>query len=628
METLPLTWRKAMEQDVSSLSQDLALSGVADVLAVGSGGSYITALLIADAARRVGGRAAEAVTPLEIAAMPERAQGRHVWVVSAGGANADVAAALEAAAQVEPARISVLTNRAGTALTARAADLARTCLHLFEPWEPKDGFLATHSLLMNAVLVARALDPDAVPGTMEEIVPKAGVDILLHDPTGDALRRSTAIIAYDPLLKPAASVLETNLWEAALCNAQLVDLRNFAHGRHVWLHRRAAETVLIGFVSPTGEPLWTTIEAAVPAAIPRVKVQIDSARPGGPISALLAAYELTRGIGQAQGVDPGRPGVAEFGRALYDAQDLARVRPALEPPPVRRKAQASRDAGVPVATTKPIAAAAAAFMSALADTPIDSLVLDYDGTCVWTGHAGTPPGPGIVNALVHLLDRGLRIGFATGRGGSIAEELQSVLPERHWPAITIGYYNGGHIGTLAVPPANGNLPADPSLAAFARALADDEEIARWLDRLGEKPYQLSLVPRRPVSPVALRRLLAQRVDAGRLPNRRMLCSGHTVDVLAEGVSKLNLLATLRSQRVDPQAQSLCIGDSGGWPGNDFELLSAPLSLSVDRVSPDLATCWNLLPGGCSGPDGLLFYLAALSQSGDSWRFQPELLPSR
>ena len=53
-------------------------------------------------------------------------------------------------------------------------------------------------------------------------------------------------------------------------------------------------------------------------------------------------------------------------------------------------------------------------------------------------------------------------------------------------------------------------------------------------------------------------------------------------------SKLNLVEacnTLSSQRGFSNA-SLCIGDRGQWPGNDFELLSTPFSLSVDEISND------------------------------------------
>jgi hypothetical protein len=64
------------------------------------------------------------------------------------------------------------------------------------------------------------------------------------------------------------------------------------------------------------------------------------------------------------------------------------------------------------------------------------------------------------------------------------------------------------------------------------------------------------------------------------------------------------------------AQVLCIGDRGCWSGNDFDLLREPFSLSVDEVSPDPTTCWNLAPAGHRGVQATLDYLGAM-QVGDS-----------
>ena len=55
---------------------------------------------------------------------------------------------------------------------------------------------------------------------------------------------------------------------------------------------------------------------------------------------------------------------------------------------------------------------------------------------------------------------------------------------------------------------------------------------------------------------------------------------------------------------------MTIGDLGKAPGNDFELLAEPFSLSVDQVSEASATCWNLAPIGCHGANALLGYLRA------------------
>lgn len=56
------------------------------------------------------------------------------------------------------------------------------------------------------------------------------------------------------------------------------------------------------------------------------------------------------------------------------------------------------------------------------------------------------------------------------------------------------------------------------------------------------------------------------------------------------------------------ADILSIGDKGQWPGNDFDLLANPFSLSVNEVSGDPTTCWNLAPAGHRGVQATLDYL--------------------
>jgi hypothetical protein len=54
-----------------------------------------------------------------------------------------------------------------------------------------------------------------------------------------------------------------------------------------------------------------------------------------------------------------------------------------------------------------------------------------------------------------------------------------------------------------------------------------------------------------------------------------------------------------------------LGDRGRWPGNDFDLLSDVLGLSVDEVSSDPLQCWNLAPPGLLGPQAAVYYLDRL-----------------
>ena len=96
------------------------------------------------------------------------------------------------------------------------------------------------------------------------------------------------------------------------------------------------------------------------------------------------------------------------------------------------------------------------------------------------------------------------------------------------------------------------------------------------------------------------------------------CSGHAIDIVAPGVSKMNTVQRLRDQVGD--APILVIGDRGRWPGNDYELLREPYALGVDEISVDPATCWHLGEPGQRGPAVTLDYLAALEPDNGRLRF--------
>jgi hypothetical protein len=94
-----------------------------------------------------------------------------------------------------------------------------------------------------------------------------------------------------------------------------------------------------------------------------------------------------------------------------------------------------------------------------------------------------------------------------------------------------------------------------------------------------------------------------------------------MDVLAPGVRKrtvLNHIAAMLGKEVTSQV--LCIGDRGQWPGNDFSLLDDPYALSVDEVSQDPATCWNLAPAGSRGAQACLQYLRKIKCAAGTLRF--------
>lgn len=93
-------------------------------------------------------------------------------------------------------------------------------------------------------------------------------------------------------------------------------------------------------------------------------------------------------------------------------------------------------------------------------------------------------------------------------------------------------------------------------------------------------------------------------------NVQILESTHSLDILAPGVSKRSLVETVRQQY---GCEVLCIGDKGKCPGNDYELLQQPYSLSVFEVSPDPNTCWNIADPGYRYAQATLEYLKSLAK---------------
>jgi hypothetical protein len=86
------------------------------------------------------------------------------------------------------------------------------------------------------------------------------------------------------------------------------------------------------------------------------------------------------------------------------------------------------------------------------------------------------------------------------------------------------------------------------------------------------------------------------------------------------VTKLAVIAGVGAFLADhPNASILCIGDRGRWPGNDYALLGSPFALSVDEVSPDPLSGWNLAAPGRRGVTAALDYLEGLEETSGGLR---------
>ena len=633
MAELAETFAWAEEADVQPLRQAIRIAGLSPLRVIGSGGSLTCAHALAGLHQRCTGHLAAVATPLEAVDEPLDASVA-TWLLSAGGGNADILAAARTLILREPRQVGVLCGREASPLAELCRRHPFVDLLLYPPPAGKDGFLATNSLLGFTTLLTRAYavefgsdaDWEDAVDRLKPLLPNtAATPEAWEAATVPLWTRSTTLVLHGPSTRIGAIDLESKFTEAAIGHLQVADYRNFAHGRHHWLAKRSDASAVLAFVTGADRALAERTLDLIPEDVPQARIMFDGGPSAVALASLLAALRITGWAGGSRGIDPGRPGVPEFGRKLYNLR-LPRPRrvaglPRLTP---REAAAITRKAGVAPGRLAALGElrrwrdALADFLTRLRAARFAGIVLDYDGTVVDTRRRSKPADPEMVSELARLGEAGAHIGIATGRGKSVRCGLQECLPRALWPLILVGYYNGAEVASLdddGAPDGSENVHA--ALRPLADALRRQPDLSECADQ-EDRSSQITLETTRVMPVSRLRDLARQVIRTTDVHDVAVTCSSHSVDIVAAGVSKLNVVRRIREMVGDEPI--LAIGDRGRWPGNDHELLGEPFALGVDEISADPATCWHLGKPGQRGPAVALEYLSALEAQDGRLRF--------
>lgn len=618
LDKLGGTYRRALDADIQRIKTAIAGACESSIIGVGSGGSFTVASLLCNLHETYTGRVSRPSTPLEVICNPTLAAASPVFLISAEGKNPDIIEALQRARMHSARPVHVITNRHQSPLIDCAARLTDVSMHIFEMAE-KDGYLATNSLLFDAMLIARAygeLDNEKreMPASIDDlrIGEQTISDWLLEaEPfVEEAVRRGGLIVTFSPFLRPVAVDLESKLAESALLHYQVADLRSFAHGRHLWLAERPADCAIISLIEPSLHNLWEAMRVLLPSDVPTVTMQFGGAKPRDLLAGLVAQMRLVSSIAKCTGKDPGRPDVPQFGRDLHyiNIHDLIPAPLGPEDDGEQSKYEVLGARWPSIERYGSMRRALETFRGALEQQMFRAIVFDYDGTLCSSQRTDSPPPAPIVAHLRALIEAGVLIAIASGRGGSIQEELQKRLPTSEWNKVHVGLYNAGYISTLATLP-NGNRPTSEFLSHVTR-------IVRRLKALGvpietirtTHPYQVSVRFRAGVNAESSWFVIADALRQAGLDLSRVVRSKHSVDILAAGVNKSHLVAHIIQEfKIDPY-EILTMGDQGAWPGNDSSLLEHRFSLSVDVPSRRLDRGWKLAPSHKRDVDATLWYL--------------------
>lgn len=618
LERLPDSYAIARAWEISELACALERAARKSLIVTGSGGSFSVASYCAELHRRTTGRLARAVTPLALSSLSS-SENCGLLCVSASGSNVDILAGFEHGARLELRPAIAFALQQETPLDA-LADLYSYPDRIVgpSPAEP-DGFLAVNSVLVTCLIFARAYR--AIAGSNDEF-PQNYADFLrstLRDTCPSEISAGVAAlgahktlsILYSPEIEAAAIDLESRFVEAALGHVHTADLRNFGHGRHNWMDKRAEATAVLSFASRRYGKLADRTLKALPSDIAIVRAEFDGAEDVAGLAGLVTALHVAQGAGEALGIDPGRPGIPEFGRKLFR----------LSPPKsklsvsavLRRKMSAIQSVGGAV-DIKALELACASSREIIESTDIEAIVLDFDGTLCDMRRRYLPLTAEVANALLRVIELGVPIGIATGRGQSVAKALRDALPKSVWKRVWIGFYNGAECSLLS--DASAPQGREPSDATKAISVALSANANDW--KIEPRAQQVSVMPRGNADIGALIATVAA-IIAGVAGDARLVTSSHSVDILLAGVSKRRLVAHLCEQANVSVDRVLRIGDRGAAPGNDFDLLRHPLGLSADEVSPDLGSCWRWSGAGILGPKATLRYLNAISQASNGVR---------
>lgn len=625
LELLRNTFSWALDQDVEIL-RNLKKDINSPVLVVGSGGS-LSACYVATYLLQQLGIIAKAITPLELYSSKGIIHRSRILFISASGKNNDILFSFKTAIDENPISIVTVCMRGRTPLATLAQKYSIANSLEYEIPAGKDGFLATNSLVAYFTLMLKAFHNESIELENENLK-----DLKEIKTFSDGLDiNSTISVLFSGWGHPAAIDIESKFNEAALGNVNISDYRNFAHGRHHWFAKRAGNSSVVALVTPEEEQLALKTLGLIPASVPKLVISSKSKSPVASLELLIKSFRLVEYVGHVRRIDPGKPGVPPFGRKLYNLRYASLIQSAKKNTTdnsvsnaILKKSKVSKIESLSQEQFSYWQSAYQTFANRLSRANFGALVFDYDGTlCRGAEDRFKPLPKDIRDPLNSFLKGGFVIGIITGRGQSARKEMQAAINKNFWDNVIIGYYNGSDIGLLSdddLP--NKGAKVDGELNRLYNALLAYDFPIKIKTEL--RPKQLTIEIENLLDWQKIRPSILQVIMKLDPKGIQVLESSHSMDIIKRPeVSKLNILShcITKTKALKLSTNCLCIGDRGQWPGNDFELLSTPYSLSVDEVSSDKDSCWNLSPPGINGVDSTKLYLEGVKLFKNHFKFK-------
>lgn len=579
------------------------------LLIIGSGGSFAVAKLFELCYQNYGGFA-KAVTPYELKNKTKMLGNSKVLIVTAGGNNPDTVGAYNYVRLYEPFEFCVICMSKNSKI-AKAINKNKDAI-LYETSIPfgKDGYLAVNSSVAMFTIGKKIMD-ELENNIKSAICFDSCKEIF---PTMEHMEKiNNCIVLYGGWGAPAAYDLESKCSEAGLMSIQFVDYRNFAHGRHNWIDKNRNSTMLVTLVTPDDKIVCKKTLEKLPDFLQTVCLETKLEGSLAALDLLVKVFFLVDYFGELRKIDPGKPSVPDYGSKLYNIKynllqndkNIKKITKSTKDSAIYRKLKMMPNQCI---WYNYYSKKYDVFVDRLYKDVYRAILLDYDGTiCESNGNVSFQ----IINKLNMMLENNIMIGFATGRGDSIIEQLRKDIPEKYWKNVIIGYYNGAYISDLSIDPLFQAVPSS-KLKKFYDIV---NEILPFGSELIDKGYQLSIREKDGNKLALYFEVLNEVKYTYGFDDIQVLMSGHAIDIVTNDSGKQKVVDYIKSIC---KANVLCIGDEGRLYENDFELLSKNIGLSSKYQNKLGESGWNLAPLGMSNVRATEYYFDKIKILGNGF----------